>query len=491
MQGLNGEDYLEKIVQAPFELPTPDKNALRAMLYEQLNVILSQDTSGPPIDPVYWGNLYYVGIDHFIANPRHIVRLANTLRVTFPAVKGEVNPSDFIAIETLRVFCPLAYDVVRKNADEFTGHSVRVGGPVGKESFRNFHESWMKGIQEEDRATVKNLLAKLFPRFQSAWDNTNYPDEWERRWRKELRVCSQATFPVYFRFGLPEGEVSLSEVRAVLSVASDHDAFNSNLLNLAVQKRPDGKTRVSALLDRLADCPEEFKLESISTVIQVLFEIGDRLLLPEDDSHDIFGLRNYMRISRLARYLLRRLDEKQRYAILKESMEMGHSVATIVDFVIVLELEYGKRNAQSIPEDERLVTSEHLSELETIALNKIREVASEGKLEHAPRLGMILAYWRESKADEVRAWTARIATNKDSLASLIEESFLEGYRQSISDKVGEVTYQLDPSLHEILDSEEAITRVRELLASGRWTGEKKHAVEHFLSQPKESERAKA
>src|SRR5208337_2006089 len=179
---------------------------------------------GPPIDPVYWGNLYYVGIDHFIANPRHIVRLANTLRVTFPAVKGEVNPSDFIAIETLRVFCPLAYDVVRKNADEFTGHSVRVGGPVGKESFRNFHESWMKDIQEEDRATVKNLLAKLFPRFQSAWDNTNYPDEWERRWRKELRVCSQATFPVYFRFGLPEGEVSLSEVRAVLSVASDHDA---------------------------------------------------------------------------------------------------------------------------------------------------------------------------------------------------------------------------------------------------------------------------
>ena len=484
MQGLKGEDYLEKIVQVPFELPALDKKSLKAMLYEQLDAILSQVPNNS-VEPVYWGNLYDGGIDHFISNPRHIVRLANTLRVTFPAVSGEVNPSDFIAIETLRVFCPLAYDVVRKNADEFTGYRSRLRGPDGREYSRHFHESWMKHIQEEDMPAVKSLLTRLFPKFQSAWENIDYPASWELTWRKKLRVCSLATFPVYFRFALPEGAVSLAEVRAVLSIASNREAFGSKLLNLAGQKRSDGKTRVSALLDRLADYPEEFKPESIPSVVQTLFEIGDRLLLPEDDSHDFLGLRNYMRISRLAEYLLLRLDEEHRYGVLRQSMELGHSIATIVDFVIVLELQHGRRNTTPLPEDARLVISEHLSELEMLVLKKLRDTASEGKLVDAPRLKMILDYWREWNVDEVRVWIDSLVTNKDALASLIDDSFLQGYSQSISDKVGEVTYRLDSSLHELLDGEETIGHVRELLESGRWTGEKELAVERFVQDTEE------
>ena len=33
---------------------------------------------------------------------------------TYAAVRGEVNPIDFTALETLRLFCPVAYDAVRR-----------------------------------------------------------------------------------------------------------------------------------------------------------------------------------------------------------------------------------------------------------------------------------------------------------------------------------------------------------------------------------------
>lgn len=118
-QGIPGEAYLEKIVQVPFELPLPDKLSLRRLLDEQLSSILA-DTPEQLFDKTYWIKLYFTGIDHFIKTPRDIVRLTNTLRVTYPVVKGEVNAADFLAIEVLRVFYPSVYDIVRKNSGAFT-----------------------------------------------------------------------------------------------------------------------------------------------------------------------------------------------------------------------------------------------------------------------------------------------------------------------------------------------------------------------------------
>lgn len=103
-QGISGEDYLEKIVQVPFELPIPNKYSLRNLFLEKLDQIIGE-TSEELFDNDYWSKVYLRGIESFIDTPRDIVRLINTLSVTYPSIKGEVNAVDFIAIETLRVFC--------------------------------------------------------------------------------------------------------------------------------------------------------------------------------------------------------------------------------------------------------------------------------------------------------------------------------------------------------------------------------------------------
>ena len=56
------------------------------------------------------------GIDPLIQVPRDVVRFTNTLSVTYPAVCGEVNPVDFIALEAIRNFLPDLYDIIRKNS---------------------------------------------------------------------------------------------------------------------------------------------------------------------------------------------------------------------------------------------------------------------------------------------------------------------------------------------------------------------------------------
>lgn len=70
LEGLHrgsGEDYLEKIVQVPFELPLADRLSIRSLFFEGLNVILSEIEPNT-FDQTYWGNVFLEGIDKFLEN---------------------------------------------------------------------------------------------------------------------------------------------------------------------------------------------------------------------------------------------------------------------------------------------------------------------------------------------------------------------------------------------------------------------------------------
>jgi predicted KAP-like P-loop ATPase len=104
--GLPGDRYLEKIIQVPFELPRVDKTTLRQALFAKLDAVMA-DTPTGRFDSTHWANVFHSGLDPLFTVPRDIIRLTNALSVTYPAVVGEVNPVDFIAVECLRVWrCP-------------------------------------------------------------------------------------------------------------------------------------------------------------------------------------------------------------------------------------------------------------------------------------------------------------------------------------------------------------------------------------------------
>ena len=65
VHGMRGGLYLEKIVQAPFELPLPDKVALRGLLTDQLDEIL-MGTPDDLFDASRWQRVFSEGIDDYI-----------------------------------------------------------------------------------------------------------------------------------------------------------------------------------------------------------------------------------------------------------------------------------------------------------------------------------------------------------------------------------------------------------------------------------------
>lgn len=260
--GVEGEAYLEKIIQVQFSLPTVDRVRLRKKLFVDLDRILE---SFPlrNFDQTYWGNVYFTGLDHYINKPRDIVRIINTLCVTYPAVTGEVNAIDFIALEFLRVFEPEVYGVIREHRDMFAGHSDR-GYRQNLEPEKVFHETWLGKVPTTRQAVVKDLLIRLFPKVESILGNMSYGADWTTRWRKELRVCSPDIFDVYFQFGVAPDALRRNELDELIAVADEPEKATEMLKAAASVKRPDGTSKAREYLERLYDFTDEITPETAS-----------------------------------------------------------------------------------------------------------------------------------------------------------------------------------------------------------------------------------
>lgn len=286
---LGGESYLEKIVQLPLELPLPDSLGLEKLFLEMIDAIC-EIPANESFDTERWGNIYSKWIKHFLLSPRDVIRLTNVLRFSYPPVKGEVNPIDFISIETLRVFLPAIYDTIRKNPDSFIGTVDELGafGPKPN-AIRPFHDSWLNSL-EGKKDLVKGLMCDLFPILETVWENRNHRDSEVIQWRKSWRICSPDYFPVYFRSSIPEGGMSNLEMKSILALSTDSKVFADKLSELAKQKRPDGATRAAAFLDRLEDYVDdlnkhigkEIPRNAESSIVKALLKVGDELLLSED-----------------------------------------------------------------------------------------------------------------------------------------------------------------------------------------------------------------
>ena len=281
----SGDDYLEKIVQVPFELPLADRVSIRSLFFERLNVILAE-MEPKTFNQTYWGNVFLESIDRFLQTPRDVVRMTNALTVTLRAVLGEVNPVDFIAIESLRLFCPDVYQTVRGNPEMFTGAAPTDLVHPTREELRQFHDDWLTRLRESSTVyatATQKMLKRLFPKLDSVWGNASYGGEWVTEWRRDLRICNEDIFPVYFALAVNNGDISNSEMRAVLANAGDSEWLSAELLKLAQQFRPDGKTRASALLERLWDYTQkDIPVEDIEPILRTFFNVGDHLEYPED-----------------------------------------------------------------------------------------------------------------------------------------------------------------------------------------------------------------
>ena len=97
-----GSDYLDKIVQVSFSLPSIRADNLQQMFFGLLDALIGRYELAQ-LDRKVWQEAYFGVIRPLLRNIRDVKRYLNSLPVIFNAIGKEVALADLLALEALRV----------------------------------------------------------------------------------------------------------------------------------------------------------------------------------------------------------------------------------------------------------------------------------------------------------------------------------------------------------------------------------------------------
>lgn len=466
-QGIPGTEYLEKIVQVPLELPTPDRFSLFNMFREKVEEIVSGTEAGI-LEKAEWKMAFSEVCERFIQTPRDVSRIGNALILTYPLVVNEVNPSDFVAIETLRLTYPELYAIIRNNPFMFAGTAsfiapAAAGADDPLSGYREFVDNAIAKIGESERPLVKRALTYLFPKVRAYYGSTRESPEVELERRADLRISSEARFPVYFRLSIPTGGISNSELRATIALAHEPETFARRLLQMRAERRTDGASRLVEFLHLIGDLAQAVVPNVlIEPVLQGLVNIDDSII---DESQPATGM-DQLTFSSVRSILacLAPLDEPSRFEILERTLRTTTSITTPIYLVRTLGEEHGKFNSgYALDDDARTVNAEHLDQLVILMVHKLRE--SGDALLNTKNLPRLVRYWEAlSDAEGIRKWLSQVLEDDAATVRLLYHFITSSDQFSpVVKTLVTVSYGLDlRMLLEYVDENTLNARIREI-----------------------------
>lgn len=193
-----GRAFLEKIIQVPLHLPSAEPTALRKLVFEGVNQALAQAGIELARHQSDFFVRYFGDLEESLTTPRQAHLYANALLFGVPLAKGEVNISEFMLIEGLRLFHTGLYRVLRDSAPLLLGTRDQERGQRQKRIKDLIKEATPELSDERRERLFSGLLSALFPRMGYSDDDTERDSEWAR----EQRVCSSSYFEKFFAYGV-------------------------------------------------------------------------------------------------------------------------------------------------------------------------------------------------------------------------------------------------------------------------------------------------
>lgn len=476
-----GPHFLEKIIQAGFELPAP----LQVDLNNAVLTAIEETCGNPGVEQVVRiMNLFYDVVAPYITTPRHVARYQNAISVTWPAIAGEVNVADFIALETLRLYEPLLFQAIRERKGEVCGTRDRQND---NRSHEDRLEPFLAGLPPARHELAKVALQRLFPKLE----NMGYGSEWIAQWDAERRVCVEAHFDTYFRLTLSDEALPARVIEEVSRRAGDDAFVKTTMRKAARTSRRNGKSMVPVYLDELNTHASKIANEHVGAFLSSLFEIFDEIDLPGDAERGFASMANTnLRYHWLLRRLtLERFTPEERSTVLMAAAQNA-SLGWLVELTSSAVREHDEdRKGGAKPEGECLVQASAIEPLKNHTLKAIRTAAEDGTLIARRDLVSILFRWGALNGDttEVRAWTSARILEVEGLVALARDftgqswSMGMGGFGSLGDRVSRarVIAQISDDI-EIIDPVAFRSRLEDAISGDSLSQEQQEVVQTFL-----------
>lgn len=274
--GMTPSGYLEKIIQASYEVPAPDRWALKTFFLQKLSMskaLLNKSHTGS--DPRFW-EILDKGIVQLLKTPRDVIRLINGFELNYPAVRDEVNLADFIGLECIRLNASEIYRLISANPEHFSGNVL----PHAK-GLQEFHKSLEESALFKE---VSPLVKHIFPKCAFAINKSSKYHFDGAMMRADNRAACLEKFEFYFKLSSQIGLLNNAQFRALLSIAEQEpERFFEQLESLAKQKRLDGYSKYLSFAEALYHADTNFSDLMASNIVKALIIMEPRLFVKVDE----------------------------------------------------------------------------------------------------------------------------------------------------------------------------------------------------------------
>jgi Cdc6-like AAA superfamily ATPase len=372
VQGCNGQEYLEKIIQVPFDIPPVNISKLNNILFEKLDSLM-QLPYGIEFDKNRWSKVFNSCISPFIETLRDVNRFYNALSFMYSAIKEEVDFIDMAGISALQVFAPPIYEWIRENKYSLVGGCDGNGVVLNdlskrkEEALINFKE-----IYPESPNIMLDAIASLFPAFSN---RVLYPSilTSSNEIYQAMRIASGDKFSLYFSLSLESVRISRKEFDKSLLHMQGLE-LRGYMESLYEQELLDDYLK--EIEHNLSRIPED-RIELFLSVL--VFQSGR---ISEEQPYLTGANINNFSIYTIDNLLFRIADENSRYAMISQMFLCTDflSFQYLLHLLHIIELTHGRIAETSQIREDKLITLEHLYEIEKIFLERTKEFITEANL---------------------------------------------------------------------------------------------------------------
>ncbi len=381
-----GPRFAEKIVQQEIELPLPGKHILLAMLDEEIKFITVDGE-----DSVRWQYIVRAGVHRWINYPRDVLRFSNALKFSWPALKGEFDSQDLVAIEGMRLFDPVAFNWIRRNR-EFLFSEGRYFMGADDERKANI-EALKTLLQPATVIPLMELFTVLFPQHGKWFEGSRYMIQ-ENHIASQVRrgLASEAGYDSYFALNPSTDAVPKATIDAVFNNLNDEKKITYDLQTYIGKNNNRNQAMIGIFLREIL---ARFNVHPIPSptqeLLNALLSIGkDVFSIPWGG--EIFTLDPSRTFRLLVRELLEVWGKENAGQYLVAAYEQSDSPFVLATLYVERGRELG-----IFPSDDpglEVISKEDFEKLGFVLMLKIQAAADDGSLASAPFFWDIARSWK-------------------------------------------------------------------------------------------------
>ena len=355
---IDGEKYIEKIINVALNVPLATEQELKNIILNDLttisqkhNIELDEDRLNIILDDWNPKIKRKCGILYFFKSIRDIKRFNNLLEFNIELIKNEVNFEDFIAITAIQIFKPEIYEKIKYKESLLIKYSSSKDEYIHNPEIVKIEKHEFEKIVKDDDNMI-HILKKLFPKISFIY-NPKYSSDYSSISDEKLLICHPNHFNTYFKLNPIVKTITEKEISSIINYIN----CKKEQELLETFKNLDEKDKLNTFFEVLYNRMDNIKEPEF--LLKLLFSLDEKL------NDEIFNY-NITILKKICSILIIKINSKNRFEILKnEYYNMNH-----INFLFELLIYVKRHNNVPILKNEAILTETELNELENIIKDK-------------------------------------------------------------------------------------------------------------------------